>query len=347
MTCEVVLDRIWAVAVRPDANRVAAATADSVLNHVASCRSCRVDLVVISWLVRAGPDVTLASDLGETGGLPSPGTSGSSELSPDCPSGWCLLLVESPGRPARLVSDLRPAARMERSAASPVMRVGRSRRREVIVAMTVTCDRSELEGLLAGDEARWLAWKRLLYGMALRRFGLARQDADDVVQDALLKFYGHLARVRESRALKAYALQVLRNEVLQLFRSRARRPPEVPLDGEPAGSRRRPSEVVPSDAANAEEVLAARERRDAVLKAILRIASAASGQKRQMILRLCRGELDRKEIAKQLGVTENTVSIVVSRFRKALRAELEDSAGSPEPPSIDGTPPQATAAEAL
>ena len=68
-----------------------------------------------------------------------------------------------------------------------------------------------------------------LYGMALR-LARNRPDAEDLVQEALLRAYRGYHTFREGTNLKAWLFRILTNTFINEYRRRSRRPRETELD---------------------------------------------------------------------------------------------------------------------
>ncbi len=66
-----------------------------------------------------------------------------------------------------------------------------------------------------------------LFGLACR---LAGDDAEDVLQDALVKAYRHYDQLRDRQATAAWLRQILVNQVRDRHRHAARHAEEVPVD---------------------------------------------------------------------------------------------------------------------
>jgi len=69
----------------------------------------------------------------------------------------------------------------------------------------------------------------------LRRYArtIVGRDAEDVVQDALLRAWRHYPSWRRDGPFEAWLLAICRNVALDELRRRSRRPVEVPMDVEP------------------------------------------------------------------------------------------------------------------
>ncbi|PUA79090.1 RNA polymerase [Nocardioides currus] len=160
----------------------------------------------------------------------------------------------------------------------------------------------------AGDPDAFAVLVRRHAPMAMRTAALlgAGANAEDVVQDALVKAYGSLGRFREGRPFRAWLLRIVANETRNAHRSSTRRsareqrtpPPEL-LD--PVG------EVVHRE--EKQRLLDALDRLPVTLRAVV----------------TCRYllELDEAETAEVLSVPRGTVKSRLSRGLARLRVELD------------------------
>jgi RNA polymerase sigma-70 factor (ECF subfamily) len=71
--------------------------------------------------------------------------------------------------------------------------------------------------------------------VGLRRYArtIVGRDAEDVVQDALLRAWRHYPSWRGDGPIEAWLLAICRNVALDELRRRSRRPVEAPMDVEP------------------------------------------------------------------------------------------------------------------
>jgi RNA polymerase sigma-70 factor (ECF subfamily) len=147
-------------------------------------------------------------------------------------------------------------------------------------------------------------------------------DARDVAQDALLRFFSRLDRFTPGRAVQPWLCAIVRNRACDLVRSR-RRHPEESLDArDEPGTGRRDHEVV--DTAPGPEASA--ERRE--LQARIWRALAALGEREREILVLRDyQDLSYEEIAGVLAVPMGTVMSRLHRARRALAARLAEGGG--------------------
>jgi RNA polymerase sigma-70 factor (ECF subfamily) len=153
----------------------------------------------------------------------------------------------------------------------------------------------------------------------------AGDEADDVVQEALVKAFRHLSRFRVGEPFGPWLLRIVANETKNLTRSRRRRadlavrlsalePERVAADG-PVG-----------------EVLAG-ERRGTLLKAI----DALPDKERQAVV--CRYflELSETETAQVLGWPRGSVKSRTFRALHRLRAHLGTDGTATDGAGTDGT----------
>lgn len=133
-----------------------------------------------------------------------------------------------------------------------------------------------------------------------------RQQAEDVVQEALLRAWGALPRLRDPAAAKSWMFSIVRNEY---YRMKGRAAPMA--------------EVVNLDelAAPADSGMAALEMRDALLSLP---ASYAEPLALQVL-----GGFTCAEIAAMIGSTEGATMTRLTRARQALKRLVapEDAAG--------------------
>ena len=151
------------------------------------------------------------------------------------------------------------------------------------------------------DELRRLA-EPLLGRAAAYAFALLgnREDAEDAIQDALLKAHRGLARYDRSRGFKAWWFAIVRNCSRDLQRGRARRPSSMAVDaaGLPAGD---------------QSAWEASERRDMLRSSIAQLSPAH----REIIQLRYFGDCSYQEIATALEIPVGTV---MSRLHAARRA---------------------------
>lgn len=143
----------------------------------------------------------------------------------------------------------------------------------------------------------------------------AGPDADDVVQESLVKAYRQLARYRGESGFKAWLLAIVANETRNLHRSRGRR------DGLVLRAAAVASDVLAPDPA--ESAMAA-ERRQRLVEQLRRL------DERDREVLVCRYLLDlsEAETAVTLGVPKGTVKSRTARALARLREHLSGEEGT-------------------
>lgn len=180
----------------------------------------------------------------------------------------------------------------------------------------------QLAAALAADldsafEQLALCYQRRLYAFALRVCG-SREDAEEIVQDALIRAYRALAGYPDERrralVLRPWLFQITINVARN--RARVRRPPTTSLDGAEAPTLREPAD----DERDQPEVRAeAAERRRELARLLLALPMR---YRPAVVLRHVEG-LGYDEIAAIVGQPVGTVKANVHRGVGLLRAALE------------------------
>jgi RNA polymerase sigma-70 factor (ECF subfamily) len=143
-------------------------------------------------------------------------------------------------------------------------------------------------------------------------------EADEAVQDAFVKVFGHIESYREAWPFEVWFTRILINGCLDRRKARARRerwfaPPD---DIEPAEE----SKVLlgASVAPNPEERLLARERRARLASAIDHL----DGRQRTVFMLCHYGDCTPREVSAMTGLNESTVRVHLFRAARKLRALL-------------------------
>lgn len=174
-------------------------------------------------------------------------------------------------------------------------------------------DATAVERARAGDLA---AYEVLVarYTVAAHRAAVllgAGDDADDIVQEALVKAYRQLARYRGESGFRPWLLAIVANETRNLHRSRKRRDGLVLR----AAAREDPAAAGGDPADEA----VAHERRRQLVEQLRRL-----GEKDREVL-VCRYllELSEAETATMLGLPKGTVKSRAARALAKLREQAE------------------------
>ena len=183
-----------------------------------------------------------------------------------------------------------------------------------------------VRGVQAGSHA---AMERLLmqaqevaYRFSLTVCGGA-DDADDAMQEALLKTYRFAARIREPEAFRTWLYRTVKNACLVGRRKHASEPARLlSLDDmlPSAEGRERPIDAVDPSRGPEEWVINDRLRRrlNAALKRL-------PGPYRLIVFLRDMEGLTTREVAKVTGISEANVKTRLHRARLFLRRELEES----------------------
>ena len=163
-----------------------------------------------------------------------------------------------------------------------------------------------------GDEDAFAALVRAhadrLYAIALRLTGQP-EDAQDVVQDALLQAWQRLPDFREQARFSTWVTRILINRCHN--QRRAIRPTSPMPDDAPRA-------LPAAPAAEAEAVSAA--RRDAVREAVLSLPFDS----RAPLVLVTFGGHTHAEVGQVLGISETAAKVRVHRARRALLQRLQE-----------------------
>ncbi|MCG8455434.1 MAG: sigma-70 family RNA polymerase sigma factor [Holophagales bacterium] len=153
--------------------------------------------------------------------------------------------------------------------------------------------------------------------LALQLLG-NRDDALDVAQDAMLRFFTHLHRFDASRPVRPWLFQIVRNRVLDLHRRRkVRKHDSIEAAAE---DEERPSLQL----VDARVDLERDARQTQLQKRIWEALSQLSHQQREILVLRDYQDLSYKEIADTLNIPIGTVMSRLHGARKSLRQVLED-----------------------
>ena len=178
-------------------------------------------------------------------------------------------------------------------------------------------DRRLIDQAKAGERAACDALarrhRRAAYLLALQMLG-NRDDAMDVTQEAMLRFFSTLKSFDAGRRVQPWLFTIVRNQVRDLWRQRQRRP------GDAAGE---PDALVGQLAApqpGPEADLQRRELKERVWRAL----AALPAEKREIIVLRDFHDLSYSELAQVLDIPIGTVMSRLHGARRQLRARLEE-----------------------
>ncbi len=183
-----------------------------------------------------------------------------------------------------------------------------------LVRRAATGDRSALERLLVRAQEVAFRFSFLVCGHA--------EDAEDVMQDALLKTYEHVGRIRQPEAFRTWLYSTVRNACLMKRRRRADEPRHHESIDE--GTRSRDGSLQPLDVADPAP-LPDEAAINAWLGRRLRVALGAlpAGYRVIVFLREMEG-LSTREVAAVTGLSEANVKARLHRARLMLQEQLGD-----------------------
>ena len=182
-----------------------------------------------------------------------------------------------------------------------------------LVREAATGDRAAMERLLMRAQEVAYRFSLLVCGHP--------EDAEDVMQDALLKTYQRVTQISEPDAFRTWLYSTVRNACLMKRRRRVGEPSQfVTLDPGSANSGGTASAVDVADRAQpidqrVNDVLMARRVRDALLR-------LPPSHRTIVVLREIEG-LSTKEAATVMGLSEANVKTRLHRARLMLRKQLE------------------------
>jgi RNA polymerase sigma-70 factor (ECF subfamily) len=142
-------------------------------------------------------------------------------------------------------------------------------------------------------------------------------EADEAVQDAFVKAFGHIASYREAWPFEVWFTRILINGCLDRRKARARRDRWfAPSDDAPHDETRVPFGGVAE--LDPEARLLARERRARLSAAIDRL----DGRQRTVFMLCHYGDCTPREVSAMTGLNESTVRVHLFRAARKLRALL-------------------------
>ena len=186
-----------------------------------------------------------------------------------------------------------------------------------LVAGDAGSDRQLIDQAKAGEPAACDALARrhrqAAYLLALQMLG-NRDDAMDVTQDAMLRFFSTLKSFDATRRVQPWLFTIVRNQVRDLWRRRQRRPVDAVGDSDALAAQLAAPQPSP------EADLNRRELRRRVWRAL----AALPADKREIIVLRDFHDLSYSDIAQVLDIPIGTVMSRLHGARRQLRARLEE-----------------------
>jgi RNA polymerase sigma-70 factor (ECF subfamily) len=180
-----------------------------------------------------------------------------------------------------------------------------------LVRAAAVGDAAALERLLM--QAQTVAWR-----FSTSVCGHA-DDAEDAMQEALIKTYRYVGRIRDPRAFKPWLYRTVRNACLMGRRKRADEPTRLRSLDEVVGSPDRPMRIDAPDPGKNPEQLATNAALRRRLRNALRTLPAP--YRAVVFLREMEG-LSTREVARVMGMSEDNVKTRLHRARIQLQAAL-------------------------
>ena len=157
-----------------------------------------------------------------------------------------------------------------------------------------------------------LPMKDTLFRLALR-ITLSREEAEDIVQDTLIKVWNRRDSWDTIESIEAFSLTICRNMALDRMRLHENRNTSLDVDNTSAGSEN------PDSASNPYERTVQREKVEIVRTLIDNLPEK---QRSCMQLRDFEGKAY-KEIAEVLGITEDQVKVNIFRARQTIKQQFQ------------------------
>jgi RNA polymerase sigma factor (sigma-70 family) len=179
-------------------------------------------------------------------------------------------------------------------------------------------DEMLIEGCLEGRVEAWSGliekYKRLIFSVPVK-VGLSHEDASDIFQSVCAKLARELPKLRSTRALSQWLIQVATHESFCAINNRSHSScpnTERPIGGSDAHDDKHPDEIIRQT-----------EREQLLREAIANLQARCQ----RLIFMLFFEEPVRsyEQIAKELGLAEGSLGIIRGRCLERLREQLPNS----------------------
>lgn len=171
------------------------------------------------------------------------------------------------------------------------------------------------EGDAEAKELLALRYRTPAFRLAMQLLGRP-EEAKDVAQDAMLRFFGSLDRFEPERPVLPWLFRIVHNRVRDLQRQKARRRVDS-LDSYLEDTGQEPVSVRPGP----EQTTATRQ----LQRRIWRALGLLSPKHREILILRDYQDLAYAEIAAVLGIPKGTVMSRLHAARRSLRSHLESS----------------------
>jgi RNA polymerase sigma-70 factor (ECF subfamily) len=168
-------------------------------------------------------------------------------------------------------------------------------------------------GNLDARETLAQRYRQPAYLLALQMLS-NRDDAMDVTQDAMLRFFTTLGSFDSERRVQPWLFTIVHNQVRDLWRRRKRRPGDSARDADSLTSQ------LVSSGPSPEADLRRQQLREEVWRALAKLPA----EKREIIVLRDFHDLAYNDIAQVLGIPIGTVMSRLHGARRQLRARLEE-----------------------
>jgi RNA polymerase sigma-70 factor (ECF subfamily) len=149
-------------------------------------------------------------------------------------------------------------------------------------------------------------------------------DADEAVQDAFVKAYSHLSTFREELPFEVWFTRILINGCLDRIKARGRRERWITSMPDGPGGERDFAERTPGLGPSPEDLVLARERRQALAEALARLP-----ERQRSVFMLSHYEgCTSREVSALTGLNESTVRVHLFRAIRKLRGLLGQPGGA-------------------
>ena len=155
-----------------------------------------------------------------------------------------------------------------------------------------------------------LPLKNELYRLALR-ITLSREEAEDIVQDTMIKVWNNRERWQEIESIEAYCLTICRKLSLDALKKKDNQHESIEEDG---------NHLTNATSTNLQEAIISKDR----IQLVRQLVDALPEKQRAcMQLRDFEGK-QYKEIAAILGISEEQVKVNIFRARQAVKLRFQE-----------------------